>query len=372
MIVRIRDVAKLINNKQTNKVLDSTTYVTTENMLPNRGGVEFPVKKLPKNIKKINTYKKGDILISNIRPYFKKIWLADRDGSCSGDVLIFRSANKELLQEFLYLVLQTDNFFEYMTVTSKGTKMPRGDKEAISEFKFNLPNIEVQKDICQKLLLLERKIKLNKEINANLLKLADTHYNFMISNKELVSTTIGDIGTVVGGGTPSTKIPEYWNGDIPWISPKDLSTHSKVFTKIGSKSITEQGLKKSSAKLLPKETILFSSRAPIGYISIADNELTTNQGFKSVIPKKEYPAFFMYELLKNETEHIVNEATGSTFKEVSGTILKNHSVQIPISKAAMEFNELVKPVFHKIRQLEIENTYLMNLKNVLLQKLLGY
>ena len=194
----------------------------------------------------------------------------------------------------------------------------------------------------------------------------------MISNKKLVSTTIGDIGTVVGGGTPSTKIPEYWNGDIPWISPKDLSTHSKVFTKIGSKSITEQGLKKSSAKLLPKETILFSSRAPIGYISIADNELTTNQGFKSVIPKKEYPAFFMYELLKSETEHIVNEATGSTFKEVSGTILKNHSVQIPTSKVAMEFNELVKPVFHKIRQLEIENIYLMNLKNVLLQKLLGY
>lgn len=209
-------------------------------------------------------------------------------------------------------------------------------------------------------------------INANLLELADTHYNFMISNKKLVSTTIGDIGTVVGGGTPSTKIPEYWNGDIPWISPKDLSTHSKVFTKIGSKNITEQGLKKSSAKLLPKETILFSSRAPIGYISIADNELTTNQGFKSVIPKKEYPAFFMYELLKSETEHIVNEATGSTFKEVSGTILKNHSVQIPTSKVAIEFNELVKPVFHKIRQLEIENIYLMNLKNVLLQKLLGY
>lgn len=168
MIVNLEEVSEIVNDKKSSDFLDDNSYVTTENMLTNREGVKFPAKNLPKNLEKVNSYKKGDILISNIRPYFKKIWLADRDGTSSGDVLIFRSISNLLLQEYLYLVLQTDVFFNYMTATSTGTKMPRGNKEAIKRFKFHLPDIEQQKSVLKKILLLERKVQLNNRINANL------------------------------------------------------------------------------------------------------------------------------------------------------------------------------------------------------------
>ena len=92
-----------------------------------------------------------------------------------------------------------------------------------------------------------------------------------------------EIGEVVGGGTPSTDIDEYWNGSIPWISPKDLTGYSSVFISEGENNISEAGLNKSGTRLLPKNTLLFSSRAPIGYVAIAQNPLCTNQGFKSII-----------------------------------------------------------------------------------------
>ena len=107
---------------------------------------------------------------------------------------------------------------------------------------------------------------------------------------------IKDIGEVVGGGTPRTDTPEYWNGNIPWLSPVDLSNYSNIFISKGQNNITELGLKKSSTKLLPKDTVLLSSRAPIGYLAIAENEICTNQGFKSIIcdKKKVVPLFLYY------------------------------------------------------------------------------
>ena len=102
-----------------------------------------------------------------------------------------------------------------------------------------------------------------------------------------VETTLGEVCKIESGGTPSTKNQTFWNGNIGWITPKDLSNYKKVFIRKGERSITQIGLNKSSAKLLPKHTILFSSRAPIGYVVIADNEITTNQGFKNLICDEE-------------------------------------------------------------------------------------
>ncbi len=112
---------------------------------------------------------------------------------------------------------------------------------------------------------------------------------------------LGDVCEIIGGGTPSTKIEEYWNGNISWITPKDLSNYDRKYIFSGERNITEEGLNNSSAKLLPKGTILFTSRAPIGYIAIAGKELCTNQGFKSLICKKEAYNQFIYYLMKFKT-----------------------------------------------------------------------
>ena len=145
--------------------------------------------------------------------------------------------------------------------------------------------------------------------------------------------TISDIGTVVGGATPSTKKPEnYENGNIAWITPKDLSTFSGRYIKNGERFITEVGLKSCSTQLVPKNTVLFSSRAPIGYVAIANGEVCTNQGFKSVIPNENTDPLFLYYLLKYNKEKIENMGCGTTFKEVSSNTMKNIEVTIPVSK----------------------------------------
>ncbi|MBD5142158.1 MAG: restriction endonuclease subunit S [Ruminococcus sp.] len=143
--------------------------------------------------------------------------------------------------------------------------------------------------------------------------------------------TIADLGEVVGGATPSTKKSEnYENGTISWITPKDLSKFHDRYIYHGERNITKIGLKSCSAKMLPKNTILFSSRAPIGYLAIAGTELCTNQGFKSVIPNANTDFLFLYYLLKFHKQNIEHMGSGTTFKEVSGNTMKSIKVSVPV------------------------------------------
>ena len=147
---------------------------------------------------------------------------------------------------------------------------------------------------------------------------------------EWIDCKISDIGTVVGGATPSTKkIDNYEGGTIAWITPKDLSTFSGRYIKCGERNLTENGLKSCSAQMLPKNTVLFSSRAPIGYVAIAANEVCTNQGFKSIIPNENTDPLFLFYLLKYNKEAIENMGSGTTFKEVSGNTMRNIIVKVP-------------------------------------------
>ena len=129
-------------------------------------------------------------------------------------------------------------------------------------------------------------------------------------------------------GTPSTSIEEYWNGSIPWISPSDLTGYKNVFISHGEKSITELGLKKSSTKTLPKNTVLLSSRAPVGYIALAENDICTNQGFKSIICNSKVEPLYLYYYLKCNIDHIKAYASGATFPELSGNTLKNIKIEV--------------------------------------------
>lgn len=147
-----------------------------------------------------------------------------------------------------------------------------------------------------------------------------------------IKVKISDLGQVVGGATPSTKKDEYYNGDIAWITPKDLSDFKCRYISRGERNITKAGMDSCSTQLLPKNTVLFSSRAPIGYVAIAENEMCTNQGFKSVIPNENIDCLFLYYLLKFNKDKIEAMGSGTTFKEVSGSTMRNIEVTIPESK----------------------------------------
>ena len=135
---------------------------------------------------------------------------------------------------------------------------------------------------------------------------------------------LSEIGSIVGGATPSTTVDTYYNGDIPWLTPKDLSNFHERYIERGERNITKSGLNSCSAQLLPAGSVLFSSRAPIGYVTIAKNPIATNQGFKSIIPNPEkVDSLFLYYLLKYSKDNIEAMGSGTTFKEVSGATMKN-------------------------------------------------
>ena len=186
---------------------------------------------------------------------------------------------------------------------------------------------------------------------------------------EWIECKISDIGTVVGGATPSTKKAEnYEGGNISWITPKDLSTFSGRYIKRGERNITEIGLKSCSTQLMPKNTVLFSSRAPIGYVAITANEVCTNQGFKSVIPNENTDALFLYYLLKYNKDKIESMGSGTTFKEVSGNTMKNIVVSVPTDKKTQEnIASVLGSIDDKIEENERINNNLEQQVSVLYQ-----
>lgn len=179
---------------------------------------------------------------------------------------------------------------------------------------------------------------------------------------------ISEIGEVVGGGTPSTEHEEYWNGDIPWVSPKDLTGYNNVYISHGENFITQKGLNKSGTKLLPQNTVLFSSRAPIGYIALAANPICTNQGFKSIVcNEKLVSPLYLYYYIKSNLNYIKLFGSGATFPEISGSSMKKIKINIftdliyqrRIASILSAYDNLIDNNNRRIRLLEqmAENLY---------------
>ena len=144
-------------------------------------------------------------------------------------------------------------------------------------------------------------------------------------------SVIRELGNVVSGGTPSTKVPEYWGGDVIWFAPSDLTGYKQKFIARGAKTLSQEGLIKSSAKLMPAGSVMFSSRAPVGYVAINSQPSATNQGFKSIVPHGELFNEYLYHYL-HAAKHIAEErATGTTFKELSGSAFS--ALPVPVAPA---------------------------------------
>lgn len=288
--------------------------------------------------------------------------------------------------KFLYYLCQTMPFANF----GGGSAVPTLNRNHIHPLETKIPvKVEDQRRIASILSSLDRKIELNNKINADLEEMAQAIFkNWFVDfepfkDGKFVDSELGmipegwkvgrldEIADVVGGSTPSKAKPEYYTQKgIAWLTPKDLSNHPAVYTSRGEIDITEEGYNSTSTKLMPKGTILFTSRAPIGYISIAQNDICTNQGFKSLVPRKAGTCF-LYCFLKYVTPEIENKSTGSTFKEASGALMKSLQVIMPEQKVFEEFEEIVSPLFAKIGSLEKENSRLSTLRDTLLPRLMS-
>lgn len=293
--------------------------------------------------------------------------------------------------DYLYYLLKEEHFSKYLVGTAQGSANQASiTLKDIFGYSFSAPSeIKDQHRIASILSSLDRKIELNNKINADLEEMAQAIFkNWFVDfepfkNGKFVDSELGkipegwkvgrldEIADVVGGSTPSKAKPEYYTQKgIAWLTPKDLSNHPAVYTSRGEIDITEEGYNSTSTKLMPKGTILFTSRAPIGYISIAQNDICTNQGFKSLVPKKAGTCF-LYCFLKYVTPVIENKSTGSTFKEASGSLMKSLQVIMPEQKVFEDFETIVSPLFARIESLEKENSRLSLLRDTLLPRLMS-
>ena len=286
--------------------------------------------------------------------------------------IIVDTANYDI--DFVYysmLILGKELNFHSKTSTA----VPIVNKSSFSSYEIGCPDIDEQRRIAGILTAIDSKIEENERINDNLEQQAEVYFNHLfITNADpsWSEGTISDIGIVVGGSTPSKAKPEYYTDNgIAWITPKDLSVDKFKFISHGADDITELGLKNSSASIMPTGTVLFSSRAPIGYIAIADGDVTTNQGFKSVVPNNNVGTAFVYYFLKNALPTIENMASGSTFKEISGSAMRTVPAIIPDDESLQIFADFCEPLFQQQRTLEAENRYLTSLRDTLLPKLMS-
>ena len=319
----------------------------------------------------------GDVLLNITGDSVARACLMDDDylpGRVNQHVAIIRVDESKAVNSYLLYYLQWRKS-HLLQLASAGATRNALTKGMIEQLEIDLPSLDEQRKVVGILGSIQNKIKLNHEINDNLEQQAATYFQeLFINNANPVwqISTISDLGTVVGGSTPSKTKPEYYtNNGIAWITPKDLSINKSKFISHGENDITELGLKNSSATVTPKGTVLFSSRAPIGYIAIASNEVTTNQGFKSVIPYSEIGTAFVYFFLKHSLPVIESAASGSTFKEISGSAMKNIPAIIPDRNTLDQFNSFCAPIFAQQKILEEQNHSLAMLRDSLLPKLMS-
>ncbi|MBR1403500.1 MAG: restriction endonuclease subunit S [Treponema sp.] len=282
---------------------------------------------------------------------------------------------------FFYLMKFLKPYFKKIATNKQTTGLGHVTISDLQRMSVALPPLPTQQRIAAILSSLDDKIELNNKINTNLEQQAQALFkNWFVDFEPFGGKMpegwkvgkLSEIGTIVGGSTPSKAKKEYYtNNGIAWITPKDLSNDKSKFISHGETDITELGFENSSAIKMPKGTILYSSRAPIGYIAIAKNEVTTNQGFKSVIPNPNVGNAYIYYFLKSNFELIDTMASGSTFKEISGTAMKNVPVLIPDDKSLSSFQSFCNPVFTEQEKLEAENKILVQIRDTLLPKLMN-
>lgn len=332
--------------------LDNSTYISTENMLPNRAGIATATT-LPTG-ELTPSFEIDDTLVSNIRPYFKKIWKATFSGGCSADVLVFK-AKENISKDYLYYVLADDEFFKYSMATSKGTKMPRGDKVSIMEYPIKLPPLPTQQKIAAILSSLDDKIELNNKINTNLEQQAQALFkNWFVDFEPF-------------GG----KMPEGWK--VGKLSELITVKYGKDHKKIDDGNIPVYGsggiMRYVEKSLYDKESVLIPRKGSL------NNVFYINEPFWSVDTmfytemKKENIAKFVYFFVKGKDLNAMN--AGSAVPSMTTEILNALEVIIPSDEYLVKFETIVSPMFKQIKQCIMENKNLSIIRDTLLPKLMN-
>lgn len=352
--------------------LDRGNYISTENMLPDKNGVTTATS-LPTTIQ-TQKYAKGDILVSNIRPYFKKIWFADKNGGCSNDVLVFKT-KEGTDPRYLYYVLANDPFFEYSMATAKGTKMPRGDKKALMEYEVPDYDLKEQNKIAGVLSAIDDKIQLNTKINKNLLRQAQAIYREMFvnaTNDQRQTCRAEEYFDIAIGKTPPRKEHQWFTtdpSDVTWVSISDMGSCG-TYIRRSSEQLTQEAVDKFNIRVIPSNTVLLSFKLTVGRIAITYGEMTTNEAIAHFKTDKTFINEYLYCYLKDFNYQTMG-STSSIATAVNSKIIKAMPFVIPTDDEISRFHTVVGPMFEQILNNQLENDSLAEMRDALIPRLMS-
>lgn len=379
--MELQDICSYVKTKVETSNYSIEDYISTENMLPEKGGITV-ASSFPSG--KVTEFQENDILISNIRPYFKKIWKADRRGCCSNDVLCIR-ANNKVDAEFLYYLLSQDLFFAYVMSGTNGSKMPRGDKQQIMNWEIELPSEkEDQRRIASILSSLDRKIELNNKINADLEEMAQAIFkNWFVDfepfkDGKFVDSELGmipegwkvislsEIMKYNGGSQPpaSEFIDTYQEGYIRFIQIRDYDNDSHI---------TYIPISKRNKLCDELDIMIARYGAALGRICWGLKG-AYNVALAKVIPIKSYYREYLRCYLNTSYfyQSINNKGARCAQSGFNQSDINSYMIAFPIDETVvMNFNDLCSSIMDKRLSLKYENSRLSTLRDTLLPRLMS-
>ena len=365
---KLKDICDYGKDRVEVSSLDNSNYISTENMLPNRAGITIATT-LPTG-EYTPSFEIDDTLVSNIRPYFKKIWKATFSGGCSADVLVFK-AKENVSKEYFYYVLADDEFFKYSMTTSKGTKMPRGDKTSIMNYPVKLPPLPTQQKIAAILSSLDDKIELNNKINTNLEQQAGALFKNWLVDFEPFGGKMPE-GWKVG---KLSDIAEITMGQSPDGKSYNEDGIGTVFyqgrAEFGTRFPTRRLFTTEPKRIAKKFDTLMSVRAPVGDTNIANEDCCIGRGLAAIHSKDNHQSFVHYTVLSLRSQLDVFNGEGTVFGCINRDALNNMEVVIPAKDDLDKFEKIVASLDADIFNRSEENDRLKIIRDTLLPKLMN-
>ena len=358
MMTTLKTICSYRKEKIDPQSLQSNSYVSTDGMASNKKGIfRFSI---PPAHGKVTRYLKDDILVSNIRPYFKKIWLADRDGGCSNDILVFTS-NEHCSSEYLYWLLCNDKFFDYASATAKGTKMPRGDKNALLDYPIQKHNRQLQEAIVRILRPFQQQLAINSRINDHLAEMAMMLFDSECPQTNEPNAVLSDVAEITMGQSPSgSSYNENGHGEVFYQGRGEFGSF-----------FPRRHLFTTEPKRMAREgDILVSVRAPVGDLNIAAEDCCIGRGLAAIHSGSDQ-SFVHYLMRAQKRQLDTFNGDGTVFGSINGKALKELSVYLPSNDGIAHLQSLLEPIDAMIRRNDDEMQALEQLRDALLPKLMS-
>jgi len=321
-------------------------------------------------------FRTGDVLFGKLRAYLRKYWLADREGVCSTEFWVLAANRQMVIPEFLFYLVTTEEFIN-MASMAYGTHMPRSDWNLAKNYRLALPGLEEQRAIASALSDVDALISSLDKLIAKKRDIKQAAMQQLLTGKrrlpgfcgEWVSRRIGDISDSSSGGTPLSSVSAYYGGSIPWVSISDMTSSGKYLV-MTERSLTDEGLAASAAKVFPAGTVLYAMYASIGECSIAAIELCSSQAILGIRPRESCDGHYLYYWLVSKKDEVRAMGQHGTQANLNADMVKDFRVPLPTIDEQRAIANVLSDMDAEIEALERRRDKTRLLKQGMMQELL--